>query len=207
MPGMPAITIVRSYSETAGMMVDNITPQMGEYFGVKSGNGVLVRSVEKGSAAEAAGLKACDVIVKVDNERITDRGDWRDAMRKSGKVTLGIIRDKREQTLQLVLPERKRKNDSSLRWQMDGEEFDFDTAIDYSALEQLHDLRPMIEEQIRLAMPQAQREMAKAQLEVAKSLRQIQPKLNIELKNAQKQIEREMKNLEKQLKYLDEDQP
>ena len=85
--------------------------------------------------------------------------------------------------------------------------FDFDTAIDYSALEQLHDLRPMIEEQIRLAMPQAQREMAKAQLEVAKSLRQIQPKLNIELKNAQKQIEREMKNLEKQLKYLDEDQP
>src|SRR5258707_742557 len=121
-PGMQSFTVVRSYSSTAGMMVDNLTPQLGDFFGVKSGEGVLVRSVEKGSPAEAAGLKAGDVIVKVDNEKISDRGDWRDAMRKGGKISVGIVRDKREQTLQLTLPERKRKNDSSLRLQMDGDD-------------------------------------------------------------------------------------
>src|SRR6201993_4228808 len=47
MPPMPDIEIpdmnsifVRSYSQSAGMMVDNLTPQLGEYFGVKSGQGV-----------------------------------------------------------------------------------------------------------------------------------------------------------------------
>jgi serine protease Do len=206
MPGMQGYTVVRSYSQVAGMMVDNLTPQLGQYFGVKSGEGVLVRSVEKGSAAEAAGLKAGDVIVKVDNEKISDRGDWRDAMRKGGKVSVGIVRDKREQTLQLTLPERKRKNDSSLRLRMGDDDFDFDSDIDFSALDRLHDIKPMIEEQIRLAMPQAQRQLAMAQLEVAKSLRQIQPQLKIELKNTQEQIEREMKNLKKQLEHLNEDQ-
>ena len=44
-------------------------------FGVKDGEGVLVRSVEKGSAAEKAGLKAGDVIVRADNEKLTDRSD------------------------------------------------------------------------------------------------------------------------------------
>src|SRR5438045_3796356 len=74
MPAMPMVpdfdipavdVVVRSYSRSTGMMVDNLTPQLGEFFGVKSGQGVLVRSVEKGSASEAAGLKAGDVIVKV----------------------------------------------------------------------------------------------------------------------------------------------
>jgi len=205
MPGMQSYTVVRAYSAVAGMMVDNLTPQLGEYFGVKSGNGVLVRSVEKGSAAEAAGLKAGDVIVKVDNEEIKDRGDWREAMRKSGKVSLGIVRDKRQQTLQLTLPERKRKDNSRLRLQMEDDDFDFDSDIDMSVLDNLHDLAPMIHEQIRMALPQAQREIELAQLEAAKSLREMRPKLKKEMKNTQKQIEREMKNLEKQLKQFDED--
>jgi serine protease Do len=205
MPGMQSYTVVRAYSAVAGMMVDNLTPQLGEYFGVKGGQGVLVRSVEKGSAAEAAGLKAGDVIVKVDNEKIGDRGDWRDAMRKSGKVTLGIIRDKREQTLQLTLPDRKRKNNSRLTMPMDDDDFDLDSDIDLSAMVNLHELAPMINQQIRMALPQVTREITLAQVEAAKSLREIQPKIRIELKNTQKQIEREMKNLEKQLKEFNED--
>jgi serine protease Do len=205
-PGMQSFTVVRAYSATAGMMVDNLTPQLGEYFGVKNGDGVLVRSVEKGSAAEAAGLKAGDVIVKVDNQKISDRGDWREAVRKGGKVTLGIVRDKREQNLQLTLPERKSKDNSFMKMQMGDDDFDIDTDIDLPALESLQNLGPMIQEQIRMALPEAQRQIAMAQVEAVKSLRQIQPKLKIEMKNTQKQIEREMKNLEKQLKSLNEDQ-
>jgi serine protease Do len=205
MPGMQAFTVVRSYSESAGMMVDNLTPQLGEYFGVKSGAGVLVRSVEKGSAAEAAGLKAGDVIVKVDNEKISDRGDWRDAMRKSGTVSLGIVRDKREQNLKLTLPERKRRKDSRLRIEGGGfdDDFDFDADIDFSVLEQL----PMLQEQIRLAAPEAQRAMQQARLQVSREMRDLQPRVRVELENARKQLEREMKNLQKQLDQINEEQP
>jgi serine protease Do len=106
---MPAIdVVVRSYSRTTGMMVDNLTPQLGEFFGVKSGEGVLVRSVEKGSVAEAAGLKAGDVIVKVDDERISDRNDFNRALRrKEGKTAILVVREKREQTINMNVPPRR----------------------------------------------------------------------------------------------------
>ena len=90
-------------------MVDSLTPQLAEYFGVKNGEGVLVRSVEKGSAADAAGFRAGDVIVRVDTDKITGKGAWRLATRnqRSGKINVGIVRDKREQTLSVTLPEGK----------------------------------------------------------------------------------------------------
>jgi hypothetical protein len=106
---MPAIdVVVRSYSRTTGMMVDNLTPQLGDFFGVKSGEGVLIRSVEKGSVAEASGLKAGDVIVKVDDERISDRNDFNRALRtKQGKTAIVVVRDKHEQTFNMNVPPRR----------------------------------------------------------------------------------------------------
>jgi serine protease Do len=123
MPAMPEFdmpdvnVLVRSYSQSAGMMVDNLTPQLGEFFGVKSGQGVLIRSVEKGSAAETAGLKAGDVIVKIGDEKIADRSDFRRAIRerKTAKVSLGIIRDKKEQSLTITLSTPRSKDSSRLR--------------------------------------------------------------------------------------------
>src|SRR4051794_23099071 len=46
-----------------GLVVESLTPQLAEFFGAKNGEGLLVRSVEKGSPAESAGFKAGDVIV------------------------------------------------------------------------------------------------------------------------------------------------
>jgi hypothetical protein len=66
---------IQTYSSVLGVQTESLTRQLGEYFGVKDGEGVLVRSVEKGSAAEKAGLKAGDVIIKADNEKLTDRSD------------------------------------------------------------------------------------------------------------------------------------
>ena len=75
------------------VQTESLTRQLGEFFGVKDGEGVLVRSVEKGSAAEKAGLKAGDVIVNADNEKLTDRSDLSHILRNhrtGGKMTLGI---------------------------------------------------------------------------------------------------------------------
>ena len=107
---IPVSVVVVHSSARSGLMVENLTPQLGIFFGVKGGQGVLVRSVEKGSAAEKAGFHAGDVIVKVNNEAVNDTGDFGHTLRngKENTVSIGIVRDKKEQTLSLTLPERKR---------------------------------------------------------------------------------------------------
>src|SRR6266446_7715040 len=118
MPTMPdfdvpvSVVVVHS-SLRSGLMVENITPQLGEFFGVKSGRGVLIRSVEKGSRGEKAGFRAGDVVVKVNNQAVHDTSDFSHALRSSsnGTVTVGIIREKKEQTITLPLPDRRDSGD------------------------------------------------------------------------------------------------
>src|SRR5512138_1342402 len=49
-----------------GVTLMDLTSQLGDYFGIKGGNGVLINEVEKDSPAEKAGLRAGDVIVGID---------------------------------------------------------------------------------------------------------------------------------------------
>jgi len=113
MPNMdievPSIVVVQNTSRT-GLMVENLTPQLAEFFGAKNGRGgVLVRSVEKGSIAEAAGFKAGDVIVGVNKNPVSDLSDWRRAVREnSGATPFTVLREKKEQSVTLKLPERRR---------------------------------------------------------------------------------------------------
>src|SRR6266404_7801252 len=65
------VVVVHS-SMRSGLMVENLTPQLGEFFGAKNGNGVLVRSVEKGSRADKAGLRAGAVITRVGDQPVHD---------------------------------------------------------------------------------------------------------------------------------------
>src|ERR1700686_3888134 len=114
MPNMPdfdlpvSVVVVHS-SARSGLMVENISPQLGEFFGVKGGNGVLVRSVEKGSRGDKAGFRAGDVIVKVNNQQIRETSDFTHAIRSSpgAGVSVTVMRDKREQNLTLTLPDKK----------------------------------------------------------------------------------------------------
>jgi serine protease Do len=117
MPEMPVIpdfegpisVVIAHSSVRSGLMVENITPQLGEFFGVKSGKGVLVRSVEKGSKAEKAGFRAGDVVVKVNNQAVSDTSDFTHALRSSsgGSAAVTVVREKKEQNLNLALPARK----------------------------------------------------------------------------------------------------
>jgi len=113
---IPGIQI-QIYSAALGVQTENLTRQLGEFFGVKNGEGVLIRSVEKGSAAEKAGLKAGDVIVRADNEKLTDRSDLSHILRNhrsGGKVTLVVMRDKHEQTFVVTLADRGSRDSSML---------------------------------------------------------------------------------------------
>ncbi len=103
---VPAIDVIVHSSVRGGLMVENLTPQLGDFFGVKNGQGVLVRSVEKGSPAEHAGFRAGDVIVKVGDRPVTDTSDWRNAMRRhtSGSVPIGVVRNRKSLTISFVVP-------------------------------------------------------------------------------------------------------
>ena len=102
---IPAINMVVVHSSArSGLMVENITPQLGDFFGVKNGNGVLVRSVEKGSRAEKPGFRAGDIIVKVNDQPVHDTSDFatRCKSREGNAVSVVVIRDKKEQNLEFV---------------------------------------------------------------------------------------------------------
>jgi S1-C subfamily serine protease len=91
-------------SSIVGIEAESLDSQLAEYFGVKEG--VLVRSVVRGSSAEKAGLRAGDVIVKVDDTRVTSPREISANIRSSRAkkaVPVQVIRDKREVTLQLPM--------------------------------------------------------------------------------------------------------
>jgi len=85
MPEMPTFVVVHT-SPRSGLMVENITQQLGEYFGVKDGKGILVRAVDKGSLAEKAGFRAGDVIVRVNDQTVHDTSDFTHAIRSREKT-------------------------------------------------------------------------------------------------------------------------
>ena len=157
---IPSIAVLQ-YSRRNGVVVENLTPQLADFFGARNGQGVLVRSVEKGSAGEAAGLKAGDVIVRVGNETVSESGDWSRLMRtRGGKVPVVVIRDRREQTLTLNLPERAPDDSSSLDWDKLDQQF--------------ADLEPKLER----AQEALQRSLEKQQQEVQKLQEQMKHSLH-----------------------------
>jgi predicted metalloprotease with PDZ domain len=82
-------------SKAIGANLRPLSEQLGEYFQVPDGKGILVESVEKGTAADKAGLKAGDVIVKVGDERVTTMGELWDAIgdfKEGEKADLEVIR-------------------------------------------------------------------------------------------------------------------
>ncbi|MFY9559759.1 MAG: PDZ domain-containing protein [Terriglobales bacterium] len=164
MPAMPMIAdldipvsvVIAHSSLRSGLMVENITPQLGEFFGVKNGNGVLVRSVEKGSRSEKAGFHAGDIIVRVNNQAVHDTSDFTRALRATsgGTAAVTVVREKKEQNLNLTLPDKK-DSGSLMEESFDVPELTAETEIQLSrmgeevarmapALERLHRNKPCL---------------------------------------------------------------
>jgi serine protease DegQ len=95
-----------------GIDAEDVSGQLGAYFGAPEGEGVLVRNVNAGSAAEKAGVKAGDVITSFNGERIRSLGDLREklaAKNDDKPAKLGVLRNKSEVTLTVDLPTPKQK--------------------------------------------------------------------------------------------------
>jgi len=92
-------------SGVLGVEAEQLGSQLAEYFGVKEG--VLVRSVNRDSAAEKAGIKAGDVILKVDEVKVVSPRDVTAAIRKLGPKTtfpVALVRNHKELSVSVTLP-------------------------------------------------------------------------------------------------------
>lgn len=204
-PDVPDVHVYYNL-RSVGAYVENLTPQLRDFFGVKNGAGILVRSVEKGSPAELGGLKAGDVIVRVGQERVNDSGDWRRALRnKSGNVPVGIVRDKREQNVTIKLPERRQTGEA---W--DSESFDFDLQPQMEALRKELQRIPRINEEQKMAMLKAQQEWKKEfqnnraewQKSIAEAQKEASKEQQKEMKDLQKNMQKMKEELQKQFHYI-----
>jgi serine protease Do len=202
---MPVSVVVAHSSMRSGLMVENITQQLGDFFGVKNGKGVLVRSVEKGSRAEKSGFRAGDVIVRVNNQTVSDTSDFSHAIRSvnSGSVNVGVIREKREQNLTLPLPERK----DSGEWieeSFDTPEFDAETHIDLTKLnDEMAQLRPQLQfamQESRKAYEEARPEIEKAQREAKEQIERMRPEIEKAQREAREEVEHVRPELEKAIR-------
>jgi S1-C subfamily serine protease len=102
-------TIILSSSFT-GAKLEVMGPQLAEFFGAAGGAGLLVRSVDTNSPADDAGMKAGDVVVKINSISVANGTDWTKTVHdnKGKPVPVVVLRDKREQTLTLTPDGKKR---------------------------------------------------------------------------------------------------
>ena len=93
-----------------GVGIEELTPQLADYFGTK--DGVLVTSVADNSAAAKAGIKAGDVITSVNGKAVSDGGELIEAVQSAddgAEVTVGYVRDKKAATAKATLEPRERE--------------------------------------------------------------------------------------------------
>jgi serine protease Do len=192
---VPTVVVIHS-PRSSGIMVENLTPQLGDFFGVKSGNGVLIRTVERGSRAEQAGFHAGDVIVKVNGSPVNDCSDFTRLLRerKGGKATVTVMRDRKEQTLTLTLPEARHSGsvkesayvEDATCAQLVNAGSELAQAIPELTTAELKRLQPQMEH--------LKKQMQEQMLSHQGEFKQDMEKLELDLLDQQKELQRELKN-------------
>src|SRR5271165_3891658 len=196
-------------SSRHGVVVESLCPQLSDYFGVPHGQGVLVRSVEKGSPADAAGLKAGDVIVKVNNEPVHDMADWRRAMRgRAGKIPIAVVRDKHEQTIMINVAS---SGDTSRLQDQDWSDFNGQMQAFQQEMEKLlPEIEPSKTEMLATMKP-SQQELDQMRDDIQQSMKPNQKDIEEMQKQTQKSVpsqkdfEKMQKQIQKSMKLKQKD--
>ena len=92
-----------------GIVIQELTPELAEGFGVKQAGGVLVAEVMKDSPAEAAGLKPGDIVVEFDGAPVKDVSELQKrvaAVEPGRPAPLVVIRDKARTPLSVKIGEQ-----------------------------------------------------------------------------------------------------
>ena len=148
-PDVPDVQVFVGH-HICGLQLLTLHEQLGEYFGAPNNEGVLVEEVNHESAAEKAGFKAGDVIVRVGKKTVEDVEKFRRELRKyeeGDTVPCEVLRKGVTKTLSLAMdddpcgPQRfffpkphfrifhsDPLDDAEMDWEMDGPPPSFDDA-------------------------------------------------------------------------------
>ena len=92
-----------------GVGIQDLTPELAEYYAIKEKEGVLVTQTYEGDPADKAGIKEGDVIVAVDGKRIASSRELSRTVAEAGvgnKMSLTVLRDGREKEIDVKLAKR-----------------------------------------------------------------------------------------------------
>jgi PDZ domain-containing protein len=101
-----------------GVGMQDLNEQLGDYFDVKDGQGTLVESVIEDSPAEKTGIKAGDVIIRMDELDIEGSGDVIEFVRGKeigDEIEVTVKRKGKKKTFKVELGERETED---LAWSM-----------------------------------------------------------------------------------------
>lgn len=91
-----------------GITLWDLNEQLGEYFGVMDGEGALIAELDKDGSAYDAGLRAGDVIVKMDGDDIEDEDDVFDVLSEKDEgdeVKIEVLRKGTRKTFTVKVEE------------------------------------------------------------------------------------------------------
>jgi Do/DeqQ family serine protease len=91
-----------------GVFVQAVSEDIAQSLGMKETRGVIIGSVQKGSAAEKAGLKQGDVILAFNGAAVNDANELRNlvaATQPGTDATVTVLREGREQQIKITLGE------------------------------------------------------------------------------------------------------
>jgi serine protease Do len=92
-----------------GVTIQDLKGDLAEYYGVEGKSGVMVADVVAGDPADKAGIKAKDVITKVNGKKITSSRDLTNLAAKLGvgdTADVTILRDGKQKTLEVKIGKR-----------------------------------------------------------------------------------------------------
>jgi len=93
-----------------GVNIQPVTPEMAESMGMKSDKGAIVAEALPGTPAAEAGIKAGDVITKLNGQTVADASDLTrriGSFKPKDKVELTYMRNGDEKTAQITLADQK----------------------------------------------------------------------------------------------------
>lgn len=189
-----------------GVQLDVLGSQLADYFGVKDGQGLLVKHVAANSPASSAGLKAGDVVTKVNGRVMASVNDWAKALRtnRGKQVQVTIFRNHKEQILNLQAGDAKHKGDLEFPALPDGSVFFFDDSSKAqlnSELSQLNAQHLLDSKQLSDSIKQSM-----ANIDTQKLMDEARHSFqSLDTEQFRQQMEEQSKQMQKQMQELQKD--
>ncbi|MCP4373031.1 MAG: PDZ domain-containing protein, partial [Deltaproteobacteria bacterium] len=98
-----------------GVGIQDLTPELAEYYKVKNQKGVLVTHVFEGDPADKGGIKAKDIIINIDGKPVPTARELSSTIAGIAvgkKTAISLIRDGKKKTVYIKIA--KRQDDESL---------------------------------------------------------------------------------------------